>query len=319
MLLFAPAGCGREGTSNVPPDAMTDAPDSNLAMDVRTERPDATHDDAQTECEPLPGSAQFTAYCDAVSVAIITSTSDEARVQIAGYVYFADIPSEACTRVDRVEVLEHHGDPMPIVAVTPERSGQVWLAMTDAPADLLARCGSEMDRTNALAFRLVGRTDGGSFEARCGGGMGATWPPTNYLTCNQNLPSAPIYATAYVMSTTTPYGSTVTSQLGLVFPESFEWTVDSIDSTVQIVPDHGLVAPFDSTWDTSFYAGDSVLSAMINLESDEDPLGEELCPAEVKGPDGFPTAPLFFVRVTGVTAGLPFTAEAFTSQPCSRN
>ena len=188
----------------------------------------------------------------------------------------------------------------------------------DAAAPLTALCGDEQKRIEPFGFIAKGRIDGGTFTAKCGpAGFGSGWPPHVVLTCHQGIWEQPYAGNSMVQ----PFGPYVSTDLYAAFRHpSGSYSLVSAAGDVRILP---AAAPFSSTpplspFDTTgwtAYVSETTVSgtpiSQLQLLSDEDELGTDLCPM-IDPNEPFPEpSPVYIAKVSGQTTEGPFTSEIF--------
>jgi hypothetical protein len=270
-----------------------------------------------TSCTPTGGSNVEQASCDQVSVAVI-DRGGKKRLQVRARVTLWSQPG--CSVIDEI-VLGQQGTVLQTIDAggmeVPDSYTKTLLEVDAAPAvsDL---CANETKRFEAFGFTAKGRTDGGTFEAKCGpADSGGHWPPAVVLSCHSGIADAPFAGNSMVES----LGPNLHTTLDAAFRHSTAAdAITSVDGNARILPavesffGGAPIDPFDTTgWDG--YVSETTVSgqqmSQISMFAQDDVLGLELCPAiDPTNPTPDPS-PVYLAKITGTTASGPFSSEVY--------
>lgn len=316
LVLLVGCGSGREREfvdSDTPrEDRAVPRPDSSTSSDSAAPIGDA----APTACVPTTGAEALSGRCQQVMISVLARDGLPSAVEARGIMTSI---GDGCAAVDRVELID--GDEtIQVLSGVGASMTESFVARADtATPALTALCGSADGRYDPLQVVIHGRTDGGTFTARCGasadGGFG--WPPSAVVTCHRNLPVGP----AFWGSAETQVSSGFTwSSISVGYPNEEGIVIDAIDGDVEIIPTNapfgagGFFEPFGSTgWDTSisFFTSERRFIS-VQLDRLDDAFGAEMCPVGWSGVgEPPPDPPVLMMRLTGTGAAGRFESEAY--------
>lgn len=311
-------GCGGERSSDdagLPGDAGRTRDDAGAAMDGGGPMDAAATGDAGA-CTPASGPSAIEGYCQQIALSVLRFDDASPSLYATGLVTSV---GDGCVAVDRVELRTTSGDLVQVLEPAgPVASPFAARASAVAP-ELLTACDGEDGRFDPYAVEIHGRTDGGTFVARCGAeAFGSGWPPDLVLTCHQNLPVGATYMGSGMITRSSAFTS---SELWFLYPNEAGLVIDAVDPDVRIIPGtwgFGSVPidPFDTNgWEASVgFPTSARTHVSVSLTQLEDPLGDSLCPipSSEPGPED-PVPAVFLARVSGTAGGRAFTSEAMIS------
>lgn len=263
-------------------------------------------------CVPAAGTAEKTLGCDFVRVGIIEDTGKPARLDLS-----ARVSGEGCILIDEI-ILGTEASPLQTIdagGIEAVAYSQRLLS-TEADPDIAALCDDEKKRIEPFGFVAKGRTDGGTFTAKCGAaGTGSSWPPGVAMSCHSGIAEAPMSGNSMVDTFSTFTNTTVWSAFR--HPPGTS-KITSVGPDARIIPFPAPwsatppLNPFDSTgWTGS--PGESTIDgqemSQFQAYNPMDVLGMEICPP-IDNNNPFPDPkPVYFARFSGQTSEGPFTSE----------
>ena len=275
-------------------------------------------------CVPSAGSATVDMNCDLLELAILRRDGMPEEVRLTGRLFGG---TGTCVLVDGVDILTG-------TTVVQHLAGGASAMLESERAEfgrgvpdprVAARCDSDENRFGGFGIVITGRTDGGTFSARCADAdSGGHWPPNLRVTCHHNVDAAPLPTVPYVMNSSfmgIPLSSTM---LQTVVPHDGSGALTTVDATAHIIPQRSIfdpgapLTPRDTgPWMGSVYESTPPMFAgtSVSLFSDATPFGLDLCPPPETGPPGpgFIPPPVFLARITGTGGHGAFSTEVFAN------
>jgi hypothetical protein len=274
-----------------------------------------------------PGSPAMELPCSGTQIAVLRSNDGTARVTVSGRL---SLPAGGCAQLDTAEIRRGTTVLQRVTDAFGAVSGSSVLApWFDVVADPMvnAACDGEA-RFEVLGVYLTGRTNTGSFTARCAlrPGQGA-YPPVTTLTCHRGLRAPAVLSNVSVDVTSFMGMSHTLSQASVYYPRATGPMITTADATIRLIPAPALfggmmLAPRDTNgWQTT--VSQNTLPGFGNttqllFSQSMDAYGLDYCPVPnpMPGPMS-PPPPVFLLRIAGTTTEGPFTSEAY-GQFCVR-
>jgi hypothetical protein len=264
-------------------------------------------------CEPAPGTEAKSFSCDFVRVGIIEHPGQAPRLDLRARVS----GGEGCVIIDEV-ILGSEANPLQTIPTGGIEAVEYAkrLLETEADPDIAALCNDEKKRIEPFGFVAKGRTDGGTFTAKCGAaGTGTSWPPGVAMTCHSGISEAPSAGNSIVDS----YATLTNTTLYASFRHpTGSGKLTSVGPDVRIIP---FPAPYSATpplnpFDSSGWTGsasetiiDGQEYSQLHAFNPSDVLGTDICPVWDPNDLTPPAKPVYIARVGGQTTEGAFESE----------